>query len=72
MEINCINFIQTTIPTRNSTSKIIPITKTIEPTIYNSRAGSEGTSLFKNIRIIPIIIRAIPVSNDTILFYYNY
>ena len=46
------------------------MTKTIEPIIYNSLAGSEGTNLFKTSKIIPIIINAIPVSNDTILFLY--
>ena len=67
-----INYNYTTIPTKYSIIKIIPITKTIEPTIYIIRAGSEGTIRFKNIKIIPIIINAIPVSKDTILFYYNY
>lgn len=44
----------------------------MEPMIYINRAGRDGRTLFKNIKIIPIIINAIPVSNDTILFYYNY
>lgn len=48
------------------------MTKTIDPITYNSLAGSEGTNLFKTNKIIPIIINAIPVSNDTILSYYNY
>ena len=60
-----------TIPTKYSIIKIIPITKTIEPTIYINRAGNEGRIRFKNIKIIPIIINAIPVSNETILFYYD-
>ena len=42
------------------------MTRTIEPITYNSLAGSEGTNLFKTNKIIPIIINAIPVSNDTI------
>jgi hypothetical protein len=67
-----INYIYITIPTKYSIVKIIPITKRIEPIIYINRAGSEGRIRFKNIKIIPIIINAIPVSNDTILFYYNY
>ncbi|MGZ5511160.1 MAG: hypothetical protein ACXWFC_11935 [Nitrososphaeraceae archaeon] len=33
---------------------------------YSSLAGSEGTNLFNTNKIIPIIINAIPVSNDTI------
>jgi hypothetical protein len=48
------------------------MTRTIEPIIYNSLAGSEGMNLFNTNKIIPIIINAIPVSNDTILSYYNY
>ena len=51
---------------------IIPITRTIEPITYSSLAGSEGMNLFNTNKIIPIIINAIPVSNDTILSYYNY
>jgi len=43
------------------------MTKTIDPITYNSLAGSEGTNLFKTNKIIPIIIKAIPVSKDTIL-----
>ena len=42
------------------------MTKTIDPITYNNLAGSEGTNLFKTNKIIPIIINAIPVSNDTI------
>ena len=42
------------------------MTRTIEPIIYRSLAGREGTNLFKTSKIIPIIINAIPVSNDTI------
>ena len=45
---------------------MIPMTSKIEPTIYSSLAGSEGTNLFKTNKIIPIIINAIPVSKDTI------
>ena len=45
---------------------MIPMTSKIEPTMYNSLAGSEGTNLFKTNKIIPIIINAIPDSNDTI------
>ena len=60
-----------TIPnTKYSITIIIPMTKTIDPITYNSLAGSEGTNLFKTNKIIPIIINAIPVSNDTILFLY--
>jgi hypothetical protein len=56
-----------TIPnTKYSITIIIPMTRTIDPIIYNSLAGSEGTNLFKTNKIIPIIINAIPVSNDTI------
>ena len=56
-----------TIPnTKYSITIIIPMTKTIDPITYNSLAGSEGTNLFKTNKIIPIIINAIPVSNDTI------
>ncbi len=62
-----------TIPnTKYSITIIIPITRTIDPITYSSLAGSEGTNLFKTNKIIPIIINAIPVSNDTILSYYNY
>ena len=62
-----------TIPnTKYSITIIIPMTKTMDPIMYNSLAGSEGTNLFKTNKIIPIIINAIPVSNDTILSYYNY
>ena len=42
------------------------MTKTIDPITYNNLAGSEGTNLFKTNKIIPIIINAIPDSNDTI------
>lgn len=42
------------------------MTSTIDPITYSSLAGSEGTNLFKTNKIIPIIINAIPVSNDTI------
>jgi hypothetical protein len=42
------------------------MTRTIEPITYSSLAGSEGTNLFNTNKIIPIIINAIPVSNDTI------
>lgn len=45
---------------------MIPMTRTIDPITYSSLAGSEGTNLFKTNKIIPIIINAIPVSNDTI------
>ena len=45
---------------------IIPMTRTIDPIIYSSLAGSDGMNLFKTNKIIPIIINAIPVSNDTI------
>jgi hypothetical protein len=45
---------------------MIPITSKIEPTMYSNLAGSEGTNLFKTNKIIPIIINAIPDSNDTI------
>jgi hypothetical protein len=45
---------------------MIPMTSKIEPTMYSSRAGREGTNLFKTNKIIPIIINAIPDSNDTI------
>jgi hypothetical protein len=56
-----------TIPnTKYSITIIIPMTRTIDPIMYNSLAGSEGTNLFKTNKIIPIIINAIPVSNDTI------
>jgi hypothetical protein len=56
-----------TIPnTKYSITIIIPMTKRIDPIIYSSRAGSEGMNLFKINKIIPIIINAIPVSNDTI------
>ena len=56
--------------TKYSITMIIPMTKTIDPITYNNLAGSEGTNLFKTNKIIPIIINAIPVSNDTILFLY--
>ena len=52
--------------TKYSITIIIPITRTIDPIMYNSLAGREGTNLFKTNKIIPIIINAIPVSNDTI------
>jgi hypothetical protein len=56
-----------TIPnTKYSITIIIPMTRTIDPITYSSRAGSEGMNLFKTNKIIPIIINAIPVSNDTI------
>src|SRR5688500_11613557 len=56
-----------TIPnTKYNITIIIPMTRTIEPITYSSLAGSEGTNLFKTNKIIPIIINAIPVSNDTI------
>ena len=42
------------------------MTRTIEPITYSSLAGSEGTNLFNTNKIIPIIINAIPDSNDTI------
>ena len=42
------------------------MTRRIDPIIYSSLAGSEGMNLFKINKIIPIIINAIPVSNDTI------
>ena len=42
------------------------MTRTIEPMTYSSLAGSEGMNLFNTNKIIPIIINAIPVSNDTI------
>ncbi|HEX2407199.1 MAG TPA: hypothetical protein VHJ38_08315 [Nitrososphaeraceae archaeon] len=45
------------------------MTKTMDPIMYNSLAGSDGTNLFKTNKIIPIIINAIPVSNDTISVY---
>ena len=45
------------------------MTKTMDPIMYNSLAGSDGTNLFKTNKIIPIIINAIPVSNDTISIY---
>ena len=48
------------------------MTRTIEPMTYSNLAGSEGTNLFNTNKIIPIIINAIPVSNDTILSYYNF
>ena len=56
--------------TKYSITMIIPMTKTIDPITYKSLAGSDGTNLFKTNKIIPIIINAIPVSNDTILFLY--
>lgn len=46
------------------------MTRTIDPIMYSNLAGSEGMNLFKTNKIIPIIINAIPVSNDTILFLY--
>jgi hypothetical protein len=52
--------------TKYSITIIIPMTRTIDPIIYSSLAGSEGMNLFKTNKIIPIIINAIPVSNDTI------
>jgi hypothetical protein len=52
--------------TKYSITIIIPMTKTMDPIMYNSLAGSDGTNLFKTNKIIPIIINAIPVSNDTI------
>ena len=52
--------------TKYSITIIIPMTRTIDPITYSSLAGSEGTNLFKTNKIIPIIINAIPVSNDTI------
>ena len=59
-----------TIPnTKYSITIIIPMTRTIDPITYSSLAGSEGTNLFKTNKIIPIIINAIPVSNDTISIY---
>ncbi len=58
--------------TKYKITRIIPITRTIEPITCSSLAGSEGTNLFNTNKIIPIIINAIPVSNDTILSYYNY
>ena len=58
--------------TKYNITIIIPITRTIEPITYSSLAGSEGTNLFNTNKIIPIIINAIPVSNDTILSYNNY
>ena len=52
--------------TKYNITMIIPMTRTIEPMTYSSLAGREGTNLFKTSKIIPIIINAIPVSNDTI------
>jgi hypothetical protein len=52
--------------TKYSITMIIPMTRTIDPIIYSSLAGSDGINLFKTNKIIPIIINAIPVSNDTI------
>ena len=52
--------------TKYNITIIIPITRTIEPMMYKSLAGSEGMNLFNTNKIIPIIINAIPVSNDTI------
>lgn len=52
--------------TKYSITMIIPMTRTIDPIIYSSLAGSDGMNLFKTNKIIPIIINAIPVSNDTI------
>ena len=51
--------------TKYNITIIIPMTRTIEPITYSSLAGREGTNLFKTSKIIPIIINAIPVSNDT-------
>jgi hypothetical protein len=45
---------------------MIPMTSKIEPTMYSSLAGREGMNLFNTSKIIPIIINAIPDSNDTI------
>ena len=55
--------------TKYNITIIIPITRTIEPMTYSSLAGSEGTNLFNTNKIIPIIINAIPVSNDTISIF---
>jgi hypothetical protein len=52
--------------TKYNITIIIPMTRTIEPMMYSSLAGSEGMNLFNTNKIIPIIINAIPVSNDTI------
>jgi hypothetical protein len=52
--------------TKYNITRIIPMTRTIEPMMYSSLAGSEGMNLFNTNKIIPIIINAIPVSNDTI------
>lgn len=52
--------------TKYNITIIIPMTRTIEPIIYSSLAGREGINLFKTSKIIPIIINAIPDSNDTI------
>ena len=52
--------------TKYNITIIIPMTRTIEPMTYSSLAGSEGMNLFNTNKIIPIIINAIPVSNDTI------
>jgi hypothetical protein len=51
--------------TKYNITIIIPMTSKIEPITYSSLAGREGTNLFKTSKIIPIIINAIPVSNDT-------
>ncbi|HEU5172409.1 MAG TPA: hypothetical protein VFT83_02680 [Nitrososphaeraceae archaeon] len=42
------------------------MTRRIEPITYMIRAGSEGSSRFRNNTIIPTIIRAIPLSKETI------
>ena len=55
--------------TKYNITIIIPMTRTIEPMMYSSLAGSEGTNLFNTNKIIPIIINAIPVSNDTISIF---
>ena len=55
--------------TKYNITIIIPMTRTIEPITYSSLAGSEGTNLFNTNKIIPIIINAIPVSNDTISIF---
>ena len=51
--------------TKYNITIIIPMTSKIEPITYSSLARREGTNLFKTSKIIPIIINAIPVSNDT-------
>ena len=52
--------------TKYNITIIIPMTRTIEPITYSSLAGREGMNLFNTSKIIPIIINAIPDSNDTI------